>query len=372
MTTKEFTTDINPVAVLDRGMAPAGTHQWRLARYLEAASMPESTEGKQVLERMLDTEAFILQNNLRDAPRYLADVQVDAYKARRELLKTEAIESTNLVPTEYQATLLEGAEPNKIMRNIFGVIPLKSNDKSIPVGESGGVLPKASEAGELKQREQAYSKVSFSTTKYGAADFISSELIEDGLFDVVAAEVKKIGARGENTLNEVMLAELLDEAGQEHDTTGSDQGLKALAAARKLMKKEGYGPNSLIMSAEFEGTVAAEGTAFGSYIGSLGGGASYVTTGQIPRLLGMTPYQYDPFTTTYASDTYTWDYGADGEIGAVLVDLTQQGAFIGMRRDLSVKNFDDPVRDIVGAAVTMRFDVQVADNLDDGICRVEY
>ncbi|WP_440952038.1 phage major capsid protein [Methanococcoides sp. FTZ1] len=369
---EEFVTDVNPMTVLDRGMAPAGSHEWRLARMLEAASMPESAEGKRVIDRMLETEAFILGNNVRDVPRYLADVQVEAFKQRRELLKTEAIESTNLVPTEYQATLLEGAEPNKVVRQMLGTIPLTSNDKTIPVGDTGGVLPKASEAGELKQREQAYSKVSFSTVKYGAADFISSELIEDGLFDIVAAEVKKIGARGENTLNEVTLQTILDGAGKEHDTAGSDQGIKAIVTARRVMKKAGFNPTSLLMSAEFEGGVAAEGTTFGQYFGSLGGGSSFVTTGQIPRILGMAPYQYDPLDGTYNSSTYTWDYGADGEMGAVLMDLNQQGAFIGMRRDISVKKFDDPVRDIVGATVTMRFDVEVATNLDDGICRVEY
>ena len=293
---KEFITDTTPA--MNYGTGAVGSHTYRFARMLEAASMPESQAGKDVMEKLMADEERQLMQNIGTMPRYLAESRSAYFEKRRELLSTEAIEGTNLVATEYQATLLEGAEPNKVVRQMFGTIPLNTSNKIIPVGDTGGVLPKASEAGELKQRQQDYSKVTFTTTKYGAANFISTELINDGLFDVVAAEIKKMGARGENTLNEVTLQTALDGAGKEHDTTGSDQGFKALVAARRVMKKVGYNPTALLMSAEFEGAVASEGTGFGTYIGSIGGGSSFVTTGQIPRILGMMPYQYDPLAGT--------------------------------------------------------------------------
>jgi hypothetical protein len=69
------------------------------------------------------------------------------------------------------------------------------------------------------------------------------------------------------------------------------------------------------------------------------------------------------------SATYTWGYGADGNIGALVLDSRRAGG-IYLPRDLTIKNYEDPIRDMQGMTVTMRMDCQ--SHIAAATCRVEY
>lgn len=346
-------------------------HEWRLARMLDIAANPESAEAKQKTEQMFQLERISLEQRLSGMPKYLSELSVDDFKQRRELLLSEAIESTTLIQAEFYNTVLEGAEPNKVMRNALRVIPMKSNQQTFTLGETGSVLPIVPEGAELPNNNQDYTTVTLTSTKYGEKGIITNELIEDGLYDIVALEVAKSGARAENTLNHVSLTTLLDDAGLEHDCAGSDLGFKAIAAARKVMKQANYKPDICILCAESEYTLLVDSQlSYSAYYGGAGVTPA-VSRGVVPPMLGMrfTP-SLDPADTTYDSGTYTWDYGANSEIGMVLVDSGGLAGMIGLRRDITVNKYDDPIRDLKGAALTMRF--ATGSPFDNGICRVEY
>ncbi|MCK5431332.1 MAG: hypothetical protein KAJ03_01245, partial [Gammaproteobacteria bacterium] len=160
--------------------------------------------------------------------------------------------------------------------------------------------------------------------------------------------------------NQVGLTELLDDAGLEHDTAGSNQGIKAVAAAIGVMKKQNYIPTDIILAPLAESMVMKEFVPTGYT------GADAVMAGRLPNMLGLNVHNCN---VTDASGTYTWDYDADGEIGMILIDKFNAGA-IGMRRDITIEKYDDPIRDLMGMSVTARFDV---DSLQtNAICRVEY
>lgn len=346
-------------------------HEWRLARMLEIAANPESAEAKQKVEQLIGLERVALEQHISTLPRYLSDLSVEDFKQRRELLLSEAIESTTLIQSEFYSAVLEGAEPNKVMRNMLRVIPMKSNQQTFTLGETGGVLPLVAEGAELDTNNQNYSPVTLTSKKYGEKGMITNELIEDGMYDIVALEVAKSGARAENTLNHVALTMLLDDAGLEHDCTGSDLGFKAVAAARKAMKQVNYNPDACIICAESEYALLVDSQlSYSAYYGSAGPTAA-VAKGVVPPMMGIRFSQsLDPADTTYDSGTYTWDYGADGEIGMVLVDSASLAGVIGLRRDITVRDYDDPIRDLKGAALTIRF--AAGSPFDNGICRVEY
>ena len=346
-------------------------HEWRLARMLDIAANPESAEAKQKTEQMFQLERISLEQRLGGMPKYLSELSVADFKQRRELLLSEAIESTTLIQAEFYNAVLEGAEPNKVMRNALRVLPMKTNQLTTVIGETGSVLPIVAEGTELKSNNQNYTPVTLTSKKYGEKGIISSELIEDSLYDIVALEVAKSGARAENTLNHVALTMLLDDAGLEHDTGGDDQGFKAIAAARKAMKQVNYKPDICILCAESEYALITDSQlSYSAYYGGAGVTPA-VARGVVPPLLGMTfTPSLDPADTTYDSETYTWDYGADTEIGMVLVDSSSLAGVIGMRRDITVNKYDDPIRDLKGAALTMRFATDSP--INNGICRVKY
>jgi HK97 family phage major capsid protein len=343
--------------------------EWTLARMLEIANKPESAEGKHLAEKLADTEKIVLQNQVLSGsmPRALADMMVDEYTERRDLLLTESIESTTLVQTEFYRTVLEGSEPNKIIRSAIPVINVARNTTSFVLGETGSVLGKVAEGAELPNNQQNYSKVDLTTEKYGEKNIISNELIEDSLFEVVAMEVAKSGARAENTLNHVGLTALLDDAGKEHDTAGSNQGVKALLGARKEMRSSFFDPDTAIICSDAEYQLGIDTQiSYASYAGN----NTLLSTGRLPSILGLNIETYDAADTTYNSGTYTWDYDTDGEIGMVLVDTSRLSALIGIRRDITVEKYSDPIRDLKGAALTFRFGVETP--FDNGICRVEF
>ena len=278
----------------------------------------------------------------------------------RELLLTEAIESTTLIQTEVYKTVMEGAQPAICMREALPTINMTSKSMDIVKRPAGRYAGEVAEGAEIPIKNDDYSKATFTAKKYGERPLITKELIEDSQFDVIAMEIQAAGRAIENTLNQVGLTELLDDAGLEHDTAGSNQGIKAVAAAIGVMKKQNYIPTDIILAPLAESMVMKEFVPTGYT------GADAVMAGRLPNMLGLNVHNCN---VTDASGTYTWDYDADGEIGMILIDKFNCGA-IGMRRDITIEKYDDPIRDLMGMSVTARFDV---DSLQtNAICRVEY
>ena len=54
----------------------------------------------------------------------------------------------------------------------------------------------------------------------------------------------------------------------------------------------------------------------------------------------------------------------------MIVYDSQSAAAIGMRRDISVTNYDDPIKDMKGITVLSRFDVEVI--IPDAACNVKF
>lgn len=278
----------------------------------------------------------------------------------KELLLTEAIESTTLIQDEAYRTVTQGAEPAKCMRSALPTIQMKSNVMNWTTGETGTYAPVVAEGTEIPIDTQNYGTTEFKALKYGVRPLISRELIEDGLYNVAELELKKAGLRIENSLNQRAISELIDTVTTEHDCAGTNLGIKAVAAAVSTVRGNGFNPDTLIMHPEAEAIVLQEFVPTNYYPTE-----SIVNTGMVPNILGLKTY-----TCGVVDDaTATWGYAADGEFGMMVYDSSAIGA-IGMRRDITVDQYNDPVKDLVGMAVTARFDVEVV--MATAGCRVEY
>lgn len=302
-----------------------------LAKYLEIADAGPA-QSKELVEHYIPKELTTYDN--------------DGKLVRaKELLLTEGIEGSTLIQSELYRTVIEGAEPRKCFRDIIPTTQMKSNSMTVTLGEAGSYAVEVAEGAEIPIQTQDYGSRTFTVKKYGVRPLITKEMVEDSQFGVVELEARKAGAKIQNKFNQLHLTSLLDNAGDEHDTGGSNQGIKAVAAAKGVLASHDFQATHLIAHPELM-TMLTKEFVPGNYVGS-----AEVMAGGLPNILGL---GVGECSTTDASGTYTWGYAADGEIGGIVIDAPN-AALTGMRRDLTIEKYEDPIRDLVGMSVTMRF-----------------
>lgn len=312
------------------------------------------------MEMAMNPESSLIKDLAATIPKELGYNHDGKLIQVKELLLTEAIESTTLIQAEAHATVMEGSEPSICIRRALPTVGMKSRTMNWTVGETGTYAPEVPEATDIPIDNQDYDTVEFIAKKYGVRPLISKELIEDGLFNVAELEMRKAGRRVENRLNQNGITELIDSAGLEHDCEGTNLGIKAIASAVSKVRAAGFNPDTLIMHPSAEAIVLQEFVPTNYYPTE-----AIVNTGMVPNILGLKTHTCG----VTKSGTEEWDYDTDGDIGMVVYDSVAAAA-IGMRRDITVENYDDPIKDMVGMTVTSRFDVEAI--IANACCRVEY
>ena len=296
-------------------------------------------------------------------PKLYFELADGSRKPVRELIQSADANSTTLVQAEVYRTVIEGATPAVAMRNALDSIQMNSNQLRVNYGAAGVYAPEIAEGAEYPVYIQDYTPVTFTAKKYGQSPAITRELVIDWLFDVLNVEIKVAAAAVENRLNYQALDAILEGSGTEHDTTGSNQGVKAVAAAIGVNKTANYLPTDLVLHPEAEAILLQDYIPTGAYyqVGNA------TTTGAVPApVLGLNAHGVGVSTS---GTTYTWGYGADSEIGMLVLDRNR-GAKIGMREDTRVEQFEEPLRDLTRINVSIRFDVQVIQA--NAITRIEY
>ena len=285
-----------------------------------------------------------LERAVSTIPRELGTVFDGKVEPVRELLLSTAIESTNLIQTEMYATVVEGAEPFKVMRQALNVLPMNAATLDIPVGEVGSYAREVAEGAEVPISTQDYSKVTFTAKKIAERPVITDEMVADALYPVIELELRKAGAKLENKINQMAIVELVNNSSaNEHDTNGSNQGIKAIAAAVAKVEADGFMPDRIVMCPGFKAGLMAE------FVPTGFSGADTVMTGKLPNLLGLQAFVSNVVHTTAAS----WAYAAGDNLGAVVFD-SQNSTMLGIRQDITVKRYDDVVRMLQGTVVSAR------------------
>lgn len=313
-----------------------------LAKYLECA-YGESSKGRKELDSYL-------RRKEAELGRPLTHYHEGKVVKTRELLASTQIESTTLVQTEFHDTVIAGAKYATCMRQAVPVFRAKGPTYRATIKESNAATTAyasvVSEGADIPVRTQDYSYVDITVRKIGERPLITSELIEDGKFDVVAMEVENTGIRCENKLNYDTFDSMLENSGDEHDSAGSNLGTKAIASAAGVVKAKGFNPDTVVMHPELE-TLVIRDFVPGNYYGS----ETVQNTGRIPQLLGLRAFTWGG---TSSGTTYTYDYDSDGDMGGIVYDSKAAGC-IAMARDLTVEKYNDPVKDLLGCTVTMRY-----------------
>jgi HK97 family phage major capsid protein len=268
-----------------------------------------------------------------------------------------AISDSTLVQEEVYKTVLEGTEPVKCMREVVPIINTDSYSVRFVKGESGTYANKIAEGAKIEIDTQEYSKQDITIDKYGVRPLITNELIEDALFDVVELELKKAGARMENCLNRQVLYQMVQGTYKFDANTvnpaGTHIAISDIAQIVGAIKKDDYLPDTLILHPTAEAYLLQDSNL--AYV-SYAGGPGALRQGDVGgTIMGLKPYVC---TATDASSP-TWDDTTAGTDVTALVFSKKDAAVICMRRDLTIEQYDDPIHDLIGIALTMRFGTDV-------------
>ncbi len=315
---------------------------------------------KTYLEMAMNPESSVVKDLAAGIPGNVGYNHDGKLMRVKELLLTEAIESTTLIQAEAYKTVMEGSEPSICMRNAMNMVQMQSKTMNWTIGETGTYAPEVPEATDIPILNQDYDVVEFVAKKYGVRPLISNELIEDSMFPIIELELGKAGRRIENRINQNAITELIDSVTLEHDCAGSNWGIKAIAAAVSEVRAAGFNPDTLIMHPSAEAIVLQEFVPTNYYPTE-----AIVSTGMVPNILGLRSFTCG----VTKNGTQEWDYDTDGDIGMIVYDSTAVAA-IGMRRDITVEKYNDPIKDMVGMSVTARFDVEAI--ITAAGCRIEY
>lgn len=294
----------------------------------------------------------------KNIPRELEVVTLDGKMANaRELLVSEGIQASGMIPTQVYATILEGSEPAKCMREVFPTYTMSTQVLKVPVGESGTYAPIVAEGAEIPMQDQTYIPVTFTAKKYGIRPAITREMIADASFDVIAAEIRKAGSRMENAFNYLAMEQFLAVAGDAstYETDCGGAGATPLAFMGKAMGTmigRGFRPAHVIMAPVFYGAVLQSGASLANNLG-----VEQTRSGDVGQLYGMRAHILGTSQST-STAAKTWAWAADGNKGALLIDPMSAAAF-GIREDISVEQYADPIRDLQGMVVKARFDFEV-------------
>ena len=315
------------------------THTRRLADYLEMAHM-----GPYELKQAIDTRV----------PRKLAYMDTDGkIQNARELLQTEGLATTNLIPTEVYATVVEGSEPAKCMRNVIPIYRMPSHVMTLPYGETGSYATPVAEGAEVPIETETLSVATLTADKYAVRPMISREMVADAKFDVIAQEIRKAGYKIENALNRLCIDTFFASGAADAGTYQTDCGgsgatpLAFLATALGTVIGRGFTPTDIVFAPGCYGSVVGAFTSLNTNLAS-----QVVSNGTIGGLFGLRTHICGVADNTA---TYVWGWGTNGDLGAIVLDRNAFGA-IGMREDINVEQYSDPVRDLVGMKVAARFD----------------
>jgi len=302
-----------------------------------------------------------------DAGKFLAGhktVDKDTY-IKRALLNNSVAELDVLFREELETSIIQGAAPRKIARDAANVINVTKKQGDLPRGSDQAYAEKGSQGAPIRTGDKSFDTVSFNTERYGAGFEITDELIRQSEPDVLEALVRDAGAQVENAVNRVFINNLVDNAGQEHDTAGTDQDVSMVNKSIENVELQDFVADTSVMHPEFKTQLFEDSNlAYANRAGS----DDTIRQREFNPLFGL-----EMFTMSdgaHNTSNQTWGFGADSEIGAVTYQRDHAGLVIWDDFDMSMEDYDDPIRRLSGGNVMTYVDAVYRQ--PDAASRVEY
>lgn len=268
----------------------------------------------------------ILQAELRQK-------MAEALKDKRlaELLLSDVSQATAKVLD----VVWEAAKPNLIGRELAVVVAQDLPSLKVPRAKLSKAYEIA-EGAEIPVGTEDYDSVTLTPKKYGVRPLISREMIEDAEWDVIEYQLAEAGRAMADLETEKIILEMISDSG--NSVVAGTSGTLAYADVVNILKEcliDEFAPDVLaVHPSEFADLLkdAAIQKAMDW------GGPAVAPTGRIANLLGMRVL----VSTKVTSGT------------ALVIDSKHAGVLF-IRRDVTVEEYEDPVKDLAGVAVTARW-----------------
>jgi len=183
------------------------------------------------------------------------------------------------------------------------------------------------------------------------------------MIDIIARQIRHIGETLENDINRIWLNNILENAGGEHDTAGSNQGVPALNAAAGVVDAQDFQADSFVTHPEFR-TALFDDTNL-VYV-NRSGNDQVLRERETDRIMGLTHFPVSG--STYDGATHTFGYAANGEIGGAA--FQRDHVWLVIAKDIEIKDYEDPIRDLQG--VNARAWVDSVLSQPNAVANIEY
>jgi len=314
---------------------------------------------KEIMSCAHDPTRLQQKRYLNAIPRNLGYEVEDKVVSVRQLLTSNDFRKIGLIEDVILDTMMTGGEYTKVMREAIQSVDMPSEITRIPVRLPRGFAREVAELADIPITSGQYTSVELNAIKIAEAPLISSEMVEEQMWDVVADEIAGAGEMLENKITQDALTTMLRGVTQFHDTAGVNQGRLAISKAITDIKIAGYMPDTILMCPEYERILLDEMTS--GYITAHEQSASALTGANIPSpYLGLKAYvsnipaNNDPAISSIVTDR-NLAFANAGDIGAILYSKYHVQR-LGTRRAIEMTNYEDPLRDIAaGIVFTGRF-----------------
>lgn len=265
-------------------------------------------------------------------------------------------------------TVQEGREFSKVFRDAMDVIPVNKRKGDMTIASDQQFAPPMAQGSEIRDDAEQHTTVEFSAEKHGDGARVTEEVVDQANPDVIERNVQFLGASVENAINRVALRELVDSAGNNHDTTGSDQGYAALNAAVGEVDEAGFSANTYATGAQYRTQLFNDtNLAYANRAGTnevLRNREDAPIVGDIAGLDMHASTHEDVYdgvdTTRWDTPDETFGFDADGEKGAVVYNRNRVHLFMYAPngQDIEIRDYDDPIRDLRGVNARAHIDCQ--------------
>jgi len=269
---------------------------------------------------------------------------------KRTLFATSTPEEVDILFREQLLdVVMEGAQRRQIARDAADVMIVDTRKGDIPVAQDQTFATRVQEGAAIRDDDEEYTTIPYETVKFGQGARVTDEMTRHAQIDLIERQVQYVGESIENAINRVWLNELIDNAGNNFDTEGSDQGIAAINGAYGEVDKDDFVPDTFVTHPEFRTSLFnEENIAFANRAGT----DDVIRERVFDPLLGVE--HRGASDSVYNSSENEFGYSADGEIGAVVYD--RAAIHIIMENEVEVKDYEDPIRDLQGVNARVNVD----------------
>lgn len=273
-------------------------------------------------------------------------------------------------------TVIEGARKAEIARDAVTQFPVDRQKGDHPRGSDTRFAPQVAEGAAIEDRSEDHDTVEWSTDKFGEGAAATDELIEQSQVSVIERNIEFIGHTVEMTNNRLWLNTLLDDVDASNDVDASaedNRGWAAINAGIAEIENSDEEPDSVVQHPFFTKALfdTAQNNAIIPKANEFGDDEGIRDRVAFP-LLGLEGYRgsggvADTNADQFPSDT-TWGYDSADDYGAVVYDQDRLGMYLF--RDIEMKEYEDPIRDLQG--VNARMEVDYSWHQTDAGSRIKY